>query len=105
MHKQLEDQFGTLPDVQFIYVHTVFEGFTSNTFESGLEDLDTFELAGWYAFDPASSMIPSATMDMFNTGGTPYTVIIDKAGTVVESDFTKNESQLRPIIEAAMAAP
>ena len=105
MHKLLNDQFAFHPDVQLMYIHTVWEGYASNTFESGLADLEDYDLWGWYAFDPASSTAPSATMDMFDTGGTPYTVIINKAGQVVESDFTKNEYLLRPIIEASIAEP
>lgn len=105
MHKQLEDQFFAEDDIVFMYIQTVFEGAFTNTFDNGMRDLDEFGVLGVYGFDPSSDTQLSHTMQMFDTGGTPYTVIIDKAGQIVEADFTRIEPQLRPIIENALAAP
>jgi hypothetical protein len=103
VHKQLEDEYGTDGDVVFLYVQTVFEGSLYNTFDTGLSDLDLFEVKGAYGFDPGRSGGRPATMDMFMTGGTPYTIIIDKAGEVVEADFTKLQPQLKFKIDAALS--
>jgi hypothetical protein len=106
VHKELEVEFAAEKDVVFIYVQTVFEGSFTNTFDNGLVDLDEYDLNGYYGFDPdgEQGQLP-ATMQMFSTKGTPYTVIIDKAGEVVESGFTQLTPQLRPIIQNALAAP
>ena len=102
MHKQLEDQFLANDDVVFMYIQTVFEGSYTNTFENGIVDLDDYSVKGIYGFDPGAGGALPATMTMFQTNGTPFTIIIDKNGQVVESDFTRFEFQLRPIIENAL---
>jgi hypothetical protein len=105
VHKQLEDEFGADRGIVFMYVQTVFEGSSYNTFETGLSDLDLFEVKGYYGFDPGTSGQRSATMNMFHTNGTPYTIIIDKAGETIEADFTKLHPQLRPLVHNALYAP
>ena len=105
MHKQIEDEFAGNQDVVFMYIQTVFEGSSSNTFINGIVDLDEFQVKGIYGFDPrdAAGTLP-VTMQKFSTQGTPYTVILDKTGQKVQSEFTQSPQRLRIAIENALAA-
>ena len=99
---QLEAEFADEDDIVFIYVQTVFEGEYYNTFDGGLEDLDTYGLTGWYAFDPEpEGQNQPATMSMFHTRGTPYSIVIDKEGNTDLNAFTPTAYELYEAIQNA----
>ena len=85
--KEVSEKFKDSDDVEFIVVHTVFEGFGINTpakwksvaTRHGLEHL-RFAHSG-------SLKQESHIMADFKTRGTPWTVIIGKDGVVKFNDF------------------
>jgi len=99
--QQLEEEYWDDEEVVFLYVQTVFEGEFANTWDTGLADLDEYGLNGTYGFDPGGDDRP-ATMDMFSTGGTPYTVVINRKGKTKISDFTPDYSIIASAIDKAL---
>lgn len=73
-------------DVAFVAVQTVFEGFDVNTAKRGWETMKRYDLDLPMGHD-GSSGEPSTLMRRYRTGGTPWTVIIDKQGKVRYDDF------------------
>ena len=81
--KKMKKEF---PEVNFIAVQTVFEGFSSNTKERALANVETFGLDISVGHD-GSYGNPSPLMRRYRSGGTPWTVIIDKNNIVRFNDF------------------
>jgi len=73
-------------DVVFIAVQTTFEGYGMNTPERAKETADRYGLSIPVGHSGAPDQ-PSAVMRRYRTGGTPWTVIIDREGTVRFNDF------------------
>ena len=98
------------PGFVSLYMQTVFEGYTSNTFASGLSSLvvDHDIVDPFYAYHPGDP--PDAPTPHFMTsyavGGTPWTVLFGKDGQVISShvSFDENYLTLGDMIEAALAA-
>jgi hypothetical protein len=105
VHKKLEDHYSDNPDVVHLYVQTVFEGASSNTYESGLRDLEKFSLKGPYGFDVRkSTRVP--TMRIFRTHGTPWTVVLSRSGTIIDSANTPSDVQdLIDLIDGELSLP
>jgi thiol-disulfide isomerase/thioredoxin len=85
-------------DVAFVAVQTVFEGFASNTFE------DARRTAKRYHLDipigqSGENGKRSPLMRAYRTGGTPWTVIIDRDGVVRFNDFHAKEPQASGLID------
>lgn len=84
-----QEVYSGRPDVQFISIHTVFEGHDVQTPEA----LRTFVAekgfqhpVGIDAYESEGDEVP-ISMDRYDTGGTPHIVIIDKTGRMVFSHF------------------
>ena len=73
-------------DVAFIAVQTVFEGFGTNTFDAAKHTADRYglEIPVGHSGSPHQG---STVMRRYRTGGTPWTVIIDRKGIVRFNDF------------------
>lgn len=87
--KALTKRFAANPDVAFLAVQTVFEGFHYNTPEKLSESQRKYAIRVPMAHDagnPTTDRIP-ATMRKYRSSGTPWTVIIDHNGTVVYNQF------------------
>ncbi len=82
----LQKMVKEFPKVNFIAIQTVFEGFSSNTKERALADVKTFGLNISVGHD-GSYGNPSPLMRRYRSGGTPWTVIIDKNNFVRFNDF------------------
>lgn len=81
-----------LHDVNFIAVQTVFEGFSTNTKERALENVQSFGLDLPVGHDGTAQM-PSRLLRKFRGGGTPWTIIIDKQGVVRFNGFRLQQKQ------------
>ena len=68
-------------DVAFVTMQTVFEGFKVNTYERALRELKKYELTIPFAMSGTPEK-RSEIMKAYNTGGTPWTVIVDPEGVV-----------------------
>ncbi len=78
--------YGDDPDVAIVAVQTTFEGYSSNGSEQAKQ------VAGKYRLDipvgqSGSRKERSKLMAKYRTGGTPWTIIIDKKGFVRYNDF------------------
>lgn len=85
-------------DVTFVAVQTVFEGFASNTFEHAKAVAKRYHLdipIGQSGENGKRSPLMSA----YRTGGTPWTVIIDRGGVVRFNDFHARESSASELID------
>ena len=76
----VKTHYAEAKDVVFVVMQTVFEGFETNTFERGQEVLKKFELDLPYAMS-GNTEKRSEIMRAYNTGGTPWTILIDREGT------------------------
>ena len=82
-------------DVAFVAVQTVFEGFHTNTVEAAKKIIKDYNLTmpvGHSGLDNKRSQL----MINYKTGGTPWTIIIDKQGVVRFNNF---HAKVKDIIE------
>ena len=85
--KKMKKEF---PEVNFIAVQTVFEGFSTNTKERAVADVISFGLDIPVGHDGTTGT-PSPLMRAYRSGGTPWTVLIDKQGIVRFNGFRLSE--------------
>lgn len=89
--QKMVNALSTNDNVVFIAIQTVFEGHHENTFDKMLETQRKYELKipfGHDAGDDGKSR--SNFMKNYQTGGTPWFVIIDQNDNVVFADFHLN---------------
>ena len=100
MHKQLEDQFKDADDVVFLHLQTVWEGTHTNTPVRGPKEVEKYEIAAPTGFDAhVDGGRTSVFMHRYGTGGTPWTIIIDKRGQVRVNEVTPDAESLTKKIE------
>ncbi|MCP4367500.1 MAG: TlpA family protein disulfide reductase [Deltaproteobacteria bacterium] len=87
--KALTKEFKSNPDVAFLAVQTVFEGFTFNTENKLRENQIKYDIHVPMAHDTGKGKPGRTpeTMINYRSGGTPWTVIIDPEGTIVYNQF------------------
>jgi thiol-disulfide isomerase/thioredoxin len=90
--------FAARDDVVFLAVQTVFEGFYTNTAQKGLETLRKFALDIPMGHDPGPEGSGSRLMKRYRSGGTPWTVVIDKKGVVRFDGFRLTPTQARTLV-------
>ena len=73
-------------EVAFVAVQTVFEGFSSNTLKRAGETAERYHLDIPIGHSGSEGRF-SALMRNYRTGGTPWTIIIDKQGVVRFNGF------------------
>jgi thiol-disulfide isomerase/thioredoxin len=83
---KLIDHYTGNDDVAFIAVQTTFEGYGTNTPERAKQTADRYGLSIPVG-QSGTAQQPSAVMRRYRTGGTPWTVIFDREGTVRYNDF------------------
>ena len=84
--KTLSTKFRDEKDVVFVAVQTVFEGFSSNTPEKAESMAERYDLAIPIGHSGKEGE-RSPMMRRYRTGGTPWTVLIDRKGVVRFNDF------------------
>jgi hypothetical protein len=100
VHKQLEDHYASDPDVVFFHLQTVFEGESSNTPERGPKEAKKYNIKVPVGYDAHLDGDPTSVfMRTYGTGGTPWTVVIDKTGVVRHNAVTSDEKTLRKLID------
>ena len=92
------EKFKDSPDVAFVAVQTVFEGFEVNTAERALETAGEYQLAIPVGHDPGPDGRRSLIMQRYRTGGTPWIIVIDSQGTVRFNDFHVEVYQMTDLI-------
>lgn len=84
--QKLTKRFEGVDDVAFVAVQAVFEGFSTNTPDAAWRTAKRFGLSIPVGHDGSNGK-RSVLMGRFRTGGTPWSVIIDKNGVVRFNDF------------------
>ena len=84
--KAVHEKFGKDDDVAFVVVQTTFEGAHVNTFEKAKETAAKYALT-MPVGQSGGEGEKSALMMSYRTRGTPWTVIIDREGTVRFNEF------------------
>lgn len=99
------DEFYGHPKVDIAAVQTVFEGRRTNTQDAVRELQLRYDIPATMGHDPGDeeSDIPAITMINYRTGGTPWLVLIDPAGTVVFNDFHVDRNKLIEYVRGEIA--
>ncbi len=106
--QQFSEVFHDHPQVAIAGIQTVFEGFGSNTKADVRKLQKRYDLPVTMGHDPGNRDDPqgdhrSQTMKLYRTGGTPWLIVIDPAGTVVYNHFNVNVTKLIEHIQADLA--
>ncbi len=87
----------------------MFEGFSTNTFDSGLTYLDGVHgiVDPFYGYCAGTDGNPPPIFQQYNSDGymgTPYTVLVDKYGNILLNDFTNaySVSEIAVLVEQAL---
>ena len=92
VHRKLEERFGDSDDVVPFHLQTVFEGHSTNTAARGPKEARKHGIDSAVGYDAHVDGIPLSTfMLRYGTGGTPWSIVIDKAGIVRYSNFTPDD--------------
>ena len=102
--QKLIETFGKADDVAFVAVQTTFEGFGTNTADAAKKTGERYKLSIPIGHSGAEGK-RSAIMQAYRTGGTPWTIIIDKDGVVRYNDFHITPAQGEKLINALRERP
>lgn len=75
------------PDVAIVAVQTVFEGFETNTADKLAPTARQYGLEIPFGHDPGPDGQRSSVLKGYQTGGTPWVIVMDPAGVVRFNDF------------------
>ena len=107
--KAVMESFADRLQVAFVAVQTVFEGFDDNTAQAALDTVAKFGLDVPVGHDVGPGQIASPLMRDYRTGGTPWTVFIDRQRRVRFNGFSITPSDavtnLTALIEENAAKP
>lgn len=103
VHAGLESDFADNKDVEFLYVHTVFEGFDHNTPEAGAAKARSFKLRGTIFEDARfDTAMASETVRLLGVGGTPWSIVIDREGRIAFSQHSGKSADLKKALTTAV---
>jgi hypothetical protein len=92
VHKKLEDRFAKAKDVVFLHLQTVWEGTHTNTPKRGPKEVAKYKIKAPNGFDAhVDGGRTSLFMQRYGTGGTPWTIVIDKRGEVRINEVTPGD--------------
>jgi thiol-disulfide isomerase/thioredoxin len=100
--KKVSEHFAGNDDVAFIAIQTVFEGFKANTPARLAPIAKKFDLEIPFG-QSGRKGLPSPLMRAYRTRGTPWTIIIDREGTVRYGDFHLKPEQGIELVEKYLA--
>ena len=96
--QKLTNHYANDPNVAFVAIQTTFEGYGFNTFSKAKATIDRYDLTvpTGQSGDPD---MRSRLMQSYRTGGTPWTIIIDKQGVVRFNNYHIQAAQAIQLIE------
>ncbi len=86
--QKLVRHYSKTDDVEFVAVQTVFEGFGTNTEARGKATAKRYGLAIPFAHDAGADGKGSELLRTYQTGGTPWTILVDRDGVVRFDGFS-----------------
>ena len=95
----MTEQFSEDSSVAFVTIQTTFEGHSINDSSKLKEIAERYQLKIPFGQSDGKSGLPDI-MRKYKTGGTPWTVIIDKKGKVRFNDFHISSAKAVSMIEA-----
>lgn len=98
----LKERYADHPNVAFVAIQTVFEGFATNTFDAAKATAKKHQLDIPVGHDANLEEHFSSVMGNYRSGGTPWTVLIDKNGYVRFNDFRATPDQMHNMIETLL---
>jgi peroxiredoxin len=101
--RAVSEAFTEEPGVAFVAIQTVFEGFGTNTSPKALATVKKYELDIPVGHDPGPKGGRSTILDRYRTGGTPWTIVIDRGGRVRYNAFSIDAEQAVELIERLLA--
>ena len=102
--QHLTRHYANNPEVAFVAVQTTFEGYSVNTFDKAKTTMAQYQLTiptGQSGGKEAGSEL----MRTYRTGGTPWTIIIDKKGVVRYNHFHIDTEQAIQFIDQLRQTP
>jgi len=102
--QKLIEKFQKADDVAFVAVQTAFEGFSTNTAANAKATGERYSLSIPIGHSGAEGK-RSTLMQAYKTGGTPWTIIIDKDGVVRYNDFHITPEQGEKLISELRKRP
>lgn len=97
--KKMSQQFSENPDVVFLAIQTTFEGHSINDASKLKATADRYQLKIPFGQSAGKSGTPDI-MKKYRSGGTPWTVIIDKEGKVRYNDFHISAEKATRLIQS-----
>jgi len=97
-------RYGDDPEVGIVAIQTTFEGFQFNTFEQAKQVAEQYDLDIPIG-QSGSSKRRSVFMRRYRTGGTPWTVIVDRGGVVRYNDFHVDPQHAIELIRRLKSEP
>jgi len=91
---RMMELFADEPKLAFLTVQTVFEGFGTNTLDAAREVARKYELDIPVGHDPGPESSGSVLMPRYRTGGTPWTIVIDRDRRVRFNGFQADVAML-----------
>jgi membrane-associated protease RseP (regulator of RpoE activity) len=98
--KQVEDGLVGADDVMLLHLQTVFEGEKENTPERGPKETAKYGIKAPVGFDArVDGARESLLMERYFTGGTSWTIVIDKKGVVRFNGRTPDSKTLLALVQ------
>ena len=101
--KTVKEHYTKNDNVVFVAVQTVFEGQSVNTSAKAKKTLDEFDLDIPVAHDAGPKNSGSVLMRKYRSGGTPWTIIIDRDGFVRFNGFRIQPKRAVQLIDRLLA--
>jgi len=91
---RMMELFADEPRLAFVTVQTVFEGFDTNTLDAARKVAEKYQLDIPVGHDPGVQQSGSVLMPSYRTGGTPWTIVIDRDRRVRFNGFQADVEML-----------
>ena len=91
---RMMELFAEGPKLAFVTIQTVFEGLDTNTLDAARQVVEKYKLDIPVGHDPGPQSSGSILMHRYRTGGTPWTIVIDRDRRVRFNSFREDVEML-----------
>lgn len=100
--EKMTETFKNNDKVSFLTIQTTFEGFGTNTLEEAQKIVNQYQLNIPAGHDAGLQSSGSVVMQRYRSGGTPWTIVIDKEGIVKYNNFQAEASPMTSFIQSLL---